>query len=144
MQEDQGSVKFYECSLNDDEPTENSALLGENENTLDKSGIDRRPVRRTWLCLLVNMATLFVIIGLTCGFGEEAGYLSWGPSDKLILIGIVINTWTKWAISMLLVLLLFQWWIVLPLNLACLLSLLEFTTLIAKKLMMWVQLSSRF
>ena len=101
MLENQESVKFYECSLNDDEPTENSALLVENENTLDK--IDRRPVRRTWLCLLVNMATLFVIIGLTCGFGQEDGYLSWGPSDKLILIGIVINTWTKWAISMLLI-----------------------------------------
>ena len=49
------------------------------------------------------MATLFVIIGLTCGFGEENGYLSCGPSDKLTLIGIAINTWTKWAISMLLI-----------------------------------------
>jgi len=106
MSEETTKDVFYECSLNDSDEnistsTENSALLGKNENTFGK--IDRLPVRRTWLCLLVNMVTLFIIIGLTWGFGEEAGYLSWGPSDKLILIGIVINTWTKWAISMLLI-----------------------------------------
>lgn len=65
--------------------------------------IDKRPVRRTWLCLIINMVTLFIIIGLTCGFGESRGYLSMGPSDHLYLIGIVIDTWTKWGLSMLLI-----------------------------------------
>ena len=104
MDDDQGSAKFYECSLNDDDDkyTENSALLS-NEHSSNPKIIDRRPVRRTWMCLIVNMATLFVIIGLTCGFGEENGYLKWGPSDNLFLIGILINTWTKWGISMMLI-----------------------------------------
>jgi len=102
MEGDEESIKFYDCSLNDDSQdsiTENSALLTGDET----SKIDRRPVRRTWMCLIVDMITLFAIIGLTCRFGEENGYLSLGPSDKLFLIGIHINTWTKWAISMLLI-----------------------------------------
>lgn len=54
-------------------------------------------VVRTRICLIFNILTLAAIICVISIVGTGK-YLNFGPSDKLEIIGIEINTWTKWCI----------------------------------------------
>lgn len=54
-------------------------------------------VVRTRICLIFNILTLATIICVISIVGTGK-YLNFGPSDKLEIIGIEINTWTKWCI----------------------------------------------
>lgn len=80
--------------------TEESAPLLENNE--EKDVIDKRPVKRAWLCFFANAITLITFIVLVCVFGTGQ-YVKFGPSEDLNLIGIKIDTWTKWGISIALI-----------------------------------------
>lgn len=54
-------------------------------------------VVRTRICLIFNILTLAAIICVISIVGTGK-YVNFGPSDKLEIIGIEINTWTKWCI----------------------------------------------
>ena len=64
--------------------------------------VDKRPVSHRWLYLFVNMMTLIIFIILVYIFGTGQ-YVQFGPSENLKLIGITIDTWGKWAGSMVLI-----------------------------------------
>ena len=74
---------------------------------LEKEGeendkIDKRPVRRAWLCFFANAVTLLTFIVLVSVFGTGE-YVKFGPSEDLKLIGIKIDTWYKWGVSVALI-----------------------------------------
>lgn len=54
-------------------------------------------LKRTRVCLIFNILTLIglTIIVSVIGTGE---YLHFGPSEKLEVIGIKIDSWSRWAI----------------------------------------------
>ena len=72
------------------------------ENNEEKDVIDKRPVNRAWLCFFANAITLISFIVLVCVFGTGQ-YVKFGPSEDLNLIGIKIDTWSKWGISIALI-----------------------------------------
>lgn len=82
--------------------TDEVTPLLENGEEEEPSAVDKRPVRRTWFCLLVNMITLFIFIILVSIFGTGE-YVQFGPSENLKLIGITIDTWPKWVGSIALI-----------------------------------------
>lgn len=54
-------------------------------------------VKRTRICLAFNLITLSVIICIVAIVGDGS-YLNFGPSNDLDIVGVKINTWTKWII----------------------------------------------
>jgi hypothetical protein len=55
------------------------------------------PLGRTRICLLFNLITLGIIVTIVSIVGNGS-YLKFGPSKDVNIIGVVINTWTRWAI----------------------------------------------
>ena len=55
------------------------------------------PLGRTRICLLFNIITLGIIITIVSIVGNGS-YLNFGPSKDVNIIGVVINTWTRWVI----------------------------------------------
>ena len=80
--------------------TEESVPLLENNE--EKDVTDKKPVKRAWLCFFANAITLITFIVLVCVFGTGQ-YVKFGPSEDLNLIGIKIDTWSKWGISIALI-----------------------------------------
>ena len=72
------------------------------EENKEKDVIDKRPVRRAWLCFFANAVTLIIFIVLVSVFGTGQ-YVKFGPSENLNLIGIKIDTWSKWGVSIALI-----------------------------------------
>ena len=56
-----------------------------------------KPVVRTRVCLAFNLVTLSAIILIVAIEGNGA-YLEFGPSEKLDILGVKIDTWEKWGI----------------------------------------------
>lgn len=55
------------------------------------------PLSRTRICLLFNLITLIIIVTIVVCVGNGS-YLNFGPSKEINIIGVVINTWTRWII----------------------------------------------
>ena len=54
-------------------------------------------LKRTRICLIFNILTLIALTIIVSVIGTGK-YLRFGPSEELEVIGIKIDTWTRWAI----------------------------------------------
>ena len=56
-----------------------------------------RLLRRLVLCLAANVGLLLLLVGLIWRFADESAYFRFGPSDGLRIVGVPINTWSRYA-----------------------------------------------
>jgi len=50
-------------------------------------------------CILVNLTLLFITVSTVVAFAsDKSDYLKCGPSDSLQVMGVQINTWTKYML----------------------------------------------
>jgi hypothetical protein len=57
----------------------------------------QRLLRRLALCCAANVALLILIIGLICCFSQESAYFRFGPHSNLSIMGVPINSWSRYA-----------------------------------------------
>lgn len=77
-------------------------LLGDIPEDVEKHPpVDKTPVKRTRFAVAVNLFVIAVLATIMSTFGEaDNGYITMGPSDSLVLMGLAISTWTRWALAM--------------------------------------------
>lgn len=62
---------------------------------------------RIRLCILLNVVTLTMVVGLVVGFADKTStYWKFGPSDDLMIISVKISTWAQYALLMCVILVL--------------------------------------
>jgi hypothetical protein len=52
---------------------------------------------RLSICFIGNVALLLMLFTLIYGFAEESTYFRFGPRDDFSIVGVKINTWTRYA-----------------------------------------------
>lgn len=53
--------------------------------------------RKVWLCLIGNVIAMITTLIIVCIFRDDSStYFRFGPSEDLIVISVLINTWGKW------------------------------------------------
>jgi hypothetical protein len=53
--------------------------------------------RKVWLCLIGNVIAMITTLIIVCIFRDDnSTYFRFGPSEDLIVISVLINTWEKW------------------------------------------------
>jgi hypothetical protein len=53
--------------------------------------------RKVWLCLIGNVIAMITTLIIVCIFRDDnSTYFRFGPSEDLIVISVLINTWGKW------------------------------------------------
>lgn len=78
--------------------------LVNSEPDPDSDPVNKKPVKRTRYCLLANFVSLTVIAVCIFAFGSsDSTYLRFGPSPSLFLAGFAVSTWTRWALSVALI-----------------------------------------
>ena len=54
--------------------------------------------RKVWLCLIGNVITMILVLILVSIFKDDnSTYFRFGPNEDLIVISILIDTWSKWV-----------------------------------------------
>lgn len=61
--------------------------------------IDKRPLIRARLSFVFNVVGLVIVIASVVAFGESGNYIHFGPSSSLSLVGVNIDTWKRWIVS---------------------------------------------
>lgn len=61
------------------------------------------PNKKVALCLLGNTLLLGIVTTTMFVFSSDSTYFRWGPHDDFIVISVVINTYTKYYILLLLI-----------------------------------------
>ena len=53
---------------------------------------------KAWACVSANCVSALLIVFLTCLYTTPGrGYMTFGPSDHLIIGSVKVDTWDKWA-----------------------------------------------
>lgn len=61
------------------------------------------PRKKIQIALVANLVLLFFLFFLIFNLGSESKYFRFGPQDDFILISVKINTWTRYAILLLII-----------------------------------------
>lgn len=61
------------------------------------------PRKKIQIALTANLVLLFFLFFLIFNLGSESKYFRFGPQDDFILISVKINTWTRYALLLLII-----------------------------------------
>lgn len=59
--------------------------------------------KKLYSCLLLNFFTLSAVVGTTIAFNSDAKYFRLGPQPDLLVISVLIDTYSKYALLMIII-----------------------------------------